>query len=364
VSLDPTEGLEVGLDFRQPQYRQQVFLAFYLFHLKYRSHPGAVYYLLPYLREKYGWDDEAALWFAFINGNTQNPITSYLIHKRFPDPKQAPEMVDWFNAHHAQLSYDTDRRHHKKLFGSAVAGYLDLMGGSQINHWTDAAQAGFAGVWARATQIPSFGRLSAFSYGEYLRITGVPYDCDTLLLEDLSGSKSHRNGLAKVIGRDDLDWHSSNPDFNGQYTESDFNLLVQSGEQLLQLAKTYAKGSDYAYDVSYFTLESALCTYKSWHRVNRRYPNVYNDLLHDRIKKAEQIWPDEDLSVFWEARNHYLPKHLRLEDNPHDPGCKPIKQNHYRLTGQVVMMNHEYPVFDNDFNRAVDEGKLPLRKDK
>lgn len=35
-----------------------------------------------------------------------------------------------------------------------------------------------------------------------------------------------------------------------------------------------------------FTLESALCTYKSWHRPNRRYVNVYSDMLHGRIDEA------------------------------------------------------------------------------
>ena len=56
----------------------------------------------------------------------------------------------------------------------------------------------------------SFGRLSAFSYLEYLRIMGLNLDCPTLFLRDMQGSKSHRNGLAKVLGRDDLDWHDTN----------------------------------------------------------------------------------------------------------------------------------------------------------
>jgi len=40
---------------------------------------------------------------------------------------------------------------------------------------------------------------------------------------------------------------------------------------------------------------------------------------------------------------------LRLEDSPNDPGLKPPKQNHYRETGQVIMMN-DWPCFKNDFN--------------
>ena len=74
-----TTKLEKGMDFRLPEYRREVFLRFYEFHLKYRSHPGGVYYLMPFLSDKEGWNLEERLWFAYINGNTQNPVTSYLI---------------------------------------------------------------------------------------------------------------------------------------------------------------------------------------------------------------------------------------------------------------------------------------------
>ncbi len=112
-------------------------------------------------------------------------------------------------------------------------------------------------------------------------------------------------------------------------------------------------GKPYAYDVSYFTLESTFCTYKSWHRPNRRYPGVYLDMFHDRIKKAEATWPEEDFGLFWDARKTYLPAHLLLEDNPDDVGSKPKKkkQNHYRLTGQVIAMDLDWPCFRNDYHQ-------------
>ena len=60
-------------------------------------------------------------------------------------------------------------------------------------------------------------------------------------------------------------------------------------------------------------LSSTFCTYKSWHRPNRRYPGVYLDMFHDRIKKAETTWPEEDFGLFWEARKTCFPAHLRLD---------------------------------------------------
>jgi hypothetical protein len=89
---------------------------------------------------------------------------------------------------------------------------------------------------------------------------------------------------------------------------------------------------------------------KSWHRPNRRYPGVYLDMLHDRIKKAEAAWPEEDFGLFWEARKIYLPAYLRLEDNPGDVGVRPEKQNHYRLTGQVINLHKDWACFQNDYN--------------
>jgi hypothetical protein len=79
-------------------------------------------------------------------------------------------------------------------------------------------------------------------------------------------------------------------------------------------------------------------------------------MLYGRIKKNEENWPEEDLSVFWEARKACLPAHLRLEDNPEDLGLHAIKQNHYLQTGEVIMMNREYPQYANGYNEAVDKG--------
>lgn len=355
--------LHRGQDFRRPELRREVFCRFYQFHLKYRAHPGCVYYLIPYLRRKLRWSREEALWFAFLNGNTQHPVTSFVLHRRFRSLAQADELLGFYKQNYARLAFDADRRHHKKSLPEAISSYASLLGKApQAEMWDTAANYGFWAVWDLARRIHSFGRLSAFSFCEYLRIVDVDVDCESLMLADHAGSRSHRNGLCKVLGFDSLDWHSSNPDFDGHYSGDLIEALERQGHSLLLEAKRRAAGTDYQRDVSYFTLESALCTFKSWFRANRRYPNVYNDMLYDRIRKAQDVWPDDDLSLFWDARRHYLPPHLRLEDSPHDPGCVPVKQNHFRLTGEVVMMQHDWPEFSNAFNDAIESHRLPVRR--
>ena len=353
-------ALAAGMDFRQPDLRPAVFLKWFAFQVRHRSHPGGVYYLIPWLRDHYSMTDEELHWFAFINGQTQNPITTWLLWKDHRDPRAAGPLVDKWRAEYPRLAFDTDRRHHKVHLDASVEGYLTMLGGRpQRQFWEDTAAGGWQAVWTAASSIPYFGRLSAWSYCDYLHIAGVNVDCDTLMLADRDGSKSHRNGLAKVSGHDEWDWHASNPGFDGVYSPEVTGYLGEVGYYLLATTKSAFENQPYDLqrDVTYLTLESALCTYKSWFRENRRYPNVYNDMMYDRIRAAEAKWTEEDFSQFWQARADSLPAHLRLEDNPTDPGMSRTKQNWFRETGQVIMMTRDYPVFANDFEAGVAEGR-------
>ena len=363
------QQLEKGMDFREPRYRREVFLRFYEFHLKYHSHPGGVYFAMPWLSKYFGYGIEDRLWFAFINGCSQNVVTTWKIFKQFPDVKSIDldKLNDWWNIYYAKFKvgsgWDSDRKHHKigkTGLVSATASYkkqLDKYGSQKEMfeaQFKGDAESNFETVWDFVrTNFVSFGRLSTFSYLEYLRIQGLPIECNNLFLEDMGGSKSHRNGLCKVLGRDDLDWwdhkQSHNPNFPG-YKKETIEWLKEEADILILDAMNRINHPD----VNFFTLESALCTYKSWHRPNRRYPNVYMDMMHDRIKYAESEWGNE-FDLFWFMREKCLPEHLLLEKNPGDPGLKPEKQNHYRNTGQVIMMDREWDCFKNDFNDKVDE---------
>ena len=372
--IPESKVLTAGLDFRNPTYRREVFLRFYEFHLKYKSHPGGVYFAFPWLAKYYDMNKEDKLWIAFINGCSQNIITSSMIYEKFPKLENInlDELNNWWNSvqskYKAGSGWDSDRKYckvGKTGFPACVKSYKDAVDsfGSQEKLFNSLTQhndqyANFENVWEFVRKnFLSFGRLSTFSYLEYLRIQGIKIDCNSLFLDDISGSKSHRNGLCKVLGRDDLDWWdasaSPNRDFAG-YKKETIEWLTKEGDILLQEAKERITHED----VSYFTLESTLCCYKSWHRPNRRYPNVYMDMMYNRIKYAEEEWGNK-FDYFWEMRKDSLPEHLRLEDNPGDPGLSKEKQNHYLNTGQVIMMDEEWDCFKNDFN---DKVKLTLER--
>lgn len=344
-------NLKQGMDFRLPQYRREVFLRFYEYHLKHRAHAGAVYYVMPYLFEKLNMTYEERLWFCFINGCTQNVISTYIIFSNFPDVKSIDIKLlhEWFYRNYKKIGWDTDRRYFKNSFVSDVEHYLNLLKGRTQKEYIhsfckyESAEKNFDLLWDEVLiSYKHFGRLSTFSYLEYLRIAGVNIDCSNLFFEDIKGSKSHRNGLCKVLGRDDLDWHGNNvPKYNTEM----ITWINHEARLLLQEAKKRIKHKD----VSYFTLETTLCCFKGWFRINRRYPNVYNDMFYDRIKYAEKSWGAEyDFKIFWDSRKKYLPKYLRLEDNPNHYGLCVHKQNHFRLTGEVIMMDQDYKCFKNN----------------
>ncbi len=353
-------------DLRNPEERYQTFMDFWAFHQELKAHPGGVYHLLPAIAESEQLDAEGRAWLVWLNGNTQNPATSLLLLRASGgSPKGWKHAVKSWEDWRPDLQWDTDRRHQKFKFGEATERFMTTYPDAGLEQWTVSGMIGWPHMWDWALGLPHMGRLSAWSMSEYAQILLGPDtipDADSLLLGDPGGSRSHRTGLAVVAGYRDIHWPGTKmeQDRAPWWTWTETKPLL---DELTVLGhKLYTDGWFRFYGTRY-TLESALCTYKSWHKPNRRYPNVYNDMAYDRIKKAESLWGDE-FGVLWQARRDSLPEWARLEDNPHDPGLSRIKQNHYLETGETVMMGHLYPEYWSSFDDKVASGWFPKRKDR
>ena len=305
-------------DYRLKENREEYFTALYKMNLENGVLPGLVYLYMPELAKRYSWDTEQRLWFAFLNGNTQNPITSMRIFRKFPEPPQNKEelqdMTDWFNSEWGNLSWDVDRRYQKKELPAATLSYCKLIHeyGTQEKLLTGT----FKELWERVTtKFYSFGRLAAFSYLEYVLIMAKSEDksygaeCDDLLFTDKSGSKSHRNGMLFLLGHDDLVWDKrADNGFDGEY--SNFKKMCS---YLAMSADAYLANSTISNShLGNFTLESQLCQFKNGF-FRRRYPGVYSDMAWDRIN----WYADRDLNdvtkVFRQIREDRLPEWLREE---------------------------------------------------
>lgn len=349
--------LPPGADLRLPEHRREVFLRFYRWSVRYRSFPGGVHYVLPYLAQELKLDLEQRYWLAWLNANTQNPVTSLLLLDAAPRMQDHEKAIAFWRTHYRMLDWDTDRRYHKARFEDAVRGYVKAVDCSCATPQHRYFRRGYEwrAWWEAAYALPTMGRLSTWSYLEYLRIllgpAAVP-DADTLLLEDIPGSRSHRNGLALVLGQERalvVDKQLGRPGVtDAVYTPEVLEYLGEEAHRLYVEAQR--TGPDGAADRLSF--ESALCTYKSWHKPNRRYPGVYNDMLYNRLTSAENRW-GRRFGLIWEARQTALPPRLRLEDRPYDPGVHPAKQNWYRLTGEVIAMQPDWPEMGDGFEAMV-----------
>lgn len=365
TNIPDVRVLEEGMDFREPKYRREVFLRFYEFHLKHRAHPGGVYFAFPWLQKEFNLTKEQMYWLTYINGMSQHIITTWDLFLKFPEhTSDAKEMQTYILDNWKRLGWDMDRRYMKTKFGEALQSYQSRVGDrTQVEFWdqhlcaSNDPYVNFEVCWEEVmTNFKYFGRLASFSYLEYQRIVGANLDCNNLFLEDMSGSKSHRNGLFKVAGRDDRDWWDKlNPDWT-PYSKEEVQWIKNFAEELLAEAKSRIDHPD----VSHFTMESTLCCYKSWHRPKRRYPNVYMDMMHDRIKKAEANGEDREITeMFWRMRDECLPDYLLQEKNPGDVGLVAEKQNHYLETGEVIMMHNEWPEFSNGYHsKSVQRTKI------
>jgi hypothetical protein len=303
-------------DYRLPENREEYFTALYKMNLDYGVMPGLVYLYMPELARRYEWDAEQKLWFAFLNGMTQNPITSLRLFTRLPSVPPAGAQLthfnDWFNDQWDTLQFDTDRRYQKRDTLEAIKTYAKLVEefGSQEAMLTGKP---YSELWDLVrNRYYSFGRLSSFSYLEYVYLNGYGADCDDLLFSDKSGSKSHRNGMLFLIGKDELVWDKRLPNGqDGNYPKFKLmcGFLASGADTLIDAFKLNYPSVP---NVGRFTMESNLCTFKN-HFFGRRYPGVYADMAQERIDWADARDQSAYTEVFKDMRSQLLPDWLRAE---------------------------------------------------
>lgn len=362
-------------DWRLGEHRREAFQRSYTFSLETLSFPGMVYSMLPAIADVFDLDDDGKAWLAWLNGNTQNVVTSMILLEQAPTPWEWRKAVAYFDEHFKALEWDTDRRHQKTKFGVATEAWVNGLVNeaetpASVWSFTDGREA-----FQYAMSQPFMGRISAWSYMEFVKIL-LPHvpDVDGWYLGE-SSSRSHRNALCLLSGYDEA-WGWDREQAEMPMILGIMDDLHDLAEELLLEARSRNAVLDDAAShhegvamwephplVSRLTMESALCTFKSWHKPDRRYPGVYADMMYQRIKKAETRL-GRDLQVLWDIRRDTLPEWLRLEDNPRDPGLAPIKQNHYRTTGEIILMHHVFSDMEPSmFDEALANGEFPMRKD-
>lgn len=350
---------EAGIDWRLPEHRRELFVRYALWEIYTRGQSGSVYSFLPAHAEERGLDEYQRLWLAWLSASTHNPVSDVPLLDASADGLHPEGAIQLWREKYADLRWDKDRRYVKKSFGPATEEFL-ASPASDPETWRRAGDGGWDEIWRLATSIPTMGRLSAWWLSEVVRILLPEFDlpdADTLLLDDKSGSRSHRNGLAYVAGYDSAPkWGPADADMLGLVP-----MLEDLGADLRDEIRARG-GNDSLPLAGYLTLETALCAFKGFTTARRRYPNVYVDEFYYGIRAGEEVW-GRRYETLWRARARDVADYALLERRPLDPGLHADKHDLYRLHGGIVNMGYVWDDMYNDLDRRIAAGEYGRRAD-
>ena len=305
VDVASTDEKDVGHDYRGLGERREGFLQFYAASVACGDCDPALW-LMNYLNNRYEHNVEEKLWFAWLY-HTYNLPTAWVYKQEFPDEELASveRFTQWNDENYTRLRYQTDTKWSKGHLPSMYQSYTEWLGSQPQqfkfeSYGEGSPEGNFARLWTVVkANWYKFGRYTAFFYLQTLKHTcGINIDCPTLFLNDYSGSKSHRNGLIYITGKEE--WLSA------RLTAEEYNWLEGFGAELLAEAK--GRWPALAQHFDNFSMETALCAYKKLWRVKRgRYVGYYLDRQSEEIQKAEQDgWQGIHWNVLWQAREEVV----------------------------------------------------------
>jgi hypothetical protein len=274
-----------------------------------------IYFMARHLFDRFGLDQEQRLWYCFLYAFTCNGPTSWAVFDRWPrvTAVDVEAFQTWESANYSRLVFDTDTRYNRGHLYEVVSAYVKTLGGrTQAEFFAGLCNShdprvNFKRMWKEVTSWYRFGRFAAFNYLEMLaECGGLELECDSLYLEEIGPSKSHRNGLILSLGMDHLDMHASNP-VRVEHTPELIKYLTQQADSVLDTMRSTFP--DIASKVTYFTAETAWCAYKGFFR-RRRYLGFYLDHDCEMLKTAEEGWPELDWDPLWETRQKLHPQML------------------------------------------------------
>ena len=302
------------MDYRQIQNRQQGFIKWYYWSLKYKDCDPPIW-MLNYLFDRFEHNLEQKYWIAWIYGTTYHLPTAWIIWNEFPDFELVDynRLKEWNDKNYSRLRYQTDTKYNKGYLPQQFQSYKKW-----IEHNNPSKtqrdkfkiyknKKSFNYLWESIIQnLYKFGRYSTWFYMQTLKqCVGVSLEPNNLKLEDYNGSRSHRNGLCLALGKDQ--W------IDQKLNNDSISYLNSSAEYIQQKVK-YLSKDDNITDLYY--LETALCSYKKIFREkNGRYLGYYLDRQAEEIKKVEgDNWEGVDWQVFWDGREELLTKELYMSD--------------------------------------------------
>lgn len=314
--------------------RVEEFIRWYAWSLKFGDCDPAVW-MTNYLHQRYEHNDEERLWFAWLYGNTYQLPTAWVLKNEFPDYELATvDRITWWNTNnYKRLRYQTDTKWNKGHLPAMFESYQKFIGKRTQRevlegYYGDNETKTFDNLWNNLkNSLYKFGRYSTWFYLQHLCHTaGIKCVPTSLMLDDYSGSRSHRNGLHLALGED----HN----YDAKLTASQCNTLESKAKQILE--ETKSRFPELTNQIDFFTMETALCAFKKIFREHHgRYLGYYLDRQSEEIEQAEKdSWNGIDWKVLWQARNESLIPQLAPKQN-----IKKEKFAFYLQTGRIERLD-------------------------
>lgn len=330
------------MDYRLKENRREAFIRWYAWSLQYDDCDPAVW-ATNYLNKRYEHNDEQRLWLCWLYGNTYYLPTSWVLLNEFPDFELATvgRMEQWNTANYKRLRYQTDTKWNKGHLPEMFASYQKFIGYKtqrevMESYYGDNESRNFDNLWTVLKgNLHKFGRYSTWFYLQHLKHTaGIRINPTSLMLDDYSGSRSHRNGLLYALGKDDL--------CDTKFTQSEYASLESQSTEILM--ETKSRFPDLAHQVDFFTMETCLCSFKKIFRERHgRYLGYYLDRQAEEIMQCESDgWFGIEWQVLWDARNETID--LRLDSKR---GI--VKENFTSFLRTGKMSNLEWMFDDEEY---------------
>lgn len=298
------------MDYRLSENRLESFIKWYAWSIEYKDVDPAVW-MTNYLNERFEHNTEQKLWLAWLYGNTYYLPTAWVILNEFPDFELATydRMNLWNTENYKRLRYQTDTKWSKGHLPDMFRSYAEFVGkNDQANaiskQYGDNEHQTFHNLFDTIKKrFYKFGRYSAWFYLQHLYSTcDVPAVPETLLFNDYSGSRSHRNGFCFAMGKDD--WYDQ------KLTHDEYEWLESSAREVL--SEMRVRFPHLSRDINPYTMETCLCSYKKLYRKrDGRYLGYYNDRVSEEIQRVERDgWDGIEWGVLWDARRESLDERL------------------------------------------------------
>jgi len=298
------------MDYRLKENRKESFIKWFSWSLTYKDCDPSIW-LTNYLNKRFEHNSEQRLWLCWLYGNTYQLPTAWVLFNEYPDFELATyDRIDaWNTENYHRLRYQVDTKWSKGHLPNMFKSYHEFVGDrtqreALESYLGDNECQNFDNLYkVIKDEFYKFGRYTAWFYLQHLNHTAeIPNEPPTLLLNDYSGSRSHRNGMLYVAGWDDK--------VNQKLSEDEYQYLEDMATEVLE--ETKMRHSNLTFEANRFTMETALCSFKKIFRSHHgRYLGYYLDRQSEEIQKvAADNWNGIEWDVLWQARRESLDNRL------------------------------------------------------